>query len=79
MRPGIHKRALQIWAASERADGTLVETYLHSRRIVIPIPPSIRFHPSLRHRSGEFFPAMVALVTRGATEDPVAVHRTFSF
>jgi hypothetical protein len=69
--------ALAIWHNSQSAEGTPVETYLRSRGLVLPIPPSIRFHAGLRHPSGAVWPAMVALVTHGAHGKPLGVHRTF--
>lgn len=70
--------ALKIWRASVDARGTLVETYLGSRGITYPPPPSLRFHPGLRHApSGLAWPAMVALVTRGTDNAPIGIHRTF--
>jgi putative DNA primase/helicase len=38
---------------------------------------TLRFHAELKHRSGGIWPAMVALVTRGFDDMPVAIHRTF--
>jgi putative DNA primase/helicase len=69
--------ALQIWSVSVPAIGTLVETYLKARGITVPIPSTIRFHPNLRHGSGAWLPAMVALVTRGQDDEPVGILRTF--
>ena len=69
--------AARIWRASRPAAGTLVETYLRSRKITVTPPAALRFHPHLRHRSGGLWPAMVALVTRGLDGAPVAIHRTF--
>jgi hypothetical protein len=69
--------ALALWRASHPAEGTLVETYLRSRGLTTPIPPSIRFHSGLKHPSGGIWPAMVALVTHGADGSPIGVHRTF--
>ena len=69
--------ALAIWRASHPAEGTPVETYLHSRGLMIPVPPSIRFHAGLKHPSGAVWPAMVALVTQGAAGNPIGIHRTF--
>jgi hypothetical protein len=57
--------ALAIWSDAQSAEGTPVETYLRSRGLMIPIPPSIHFHAGLRHPSGDVWPAMVALVTYG--------------
>jgi hypothetical protein len=59
------------------AGGTLVETYFDSRGLRLPSGSRIRFHGGLKHRSGDIWPAMVALVTRGADDVPLAVHRTF--
>ena len=69
--------ALKIWNASKPAAGSLVENYLKHRGITIPVPETLRFHPNLKHPSGEFYPAMVALVTRGDDGEPMAIHRTF--
>jgi putative DNA primase/helicase len=69
--------AFAVWNATSPAAGTLVETYLASRRLKVLPPPRLRFHPGLRHASGRIWPAMVALVTRGADDTPIAIHRTF--
>jgi putative DNA primase/helicase len=69
--------ALRIWGATVPASGTLVETYLAARNIVIPAPAALRFHPAIKHPSGQQWPAMVALVTRGTDGAPLAIHRTF--
>jgi putative DNA primase/helicase len=69
--------ALAIWQSARPPGGTPVETYLVSRRIHVPPPNALRFHPGLRHRSGGTWPAMVALVTRGSDGTPLAIHRTF--
>ena len=69
--------SLGIWRESEPAGGTIVERYLASRGIRIPLPSSIRFDSRLKHRSGRRWPAMVALVTNGATGDPIGIHRTY--
>lgn len=71
------RAALAIWRASHPADGTPVEAYLAARGITLPVPPSLRFHPALRHPAGGCWPAMVALVVNGKTGEPVAIHRTF--
>ncbi len=56
--------ALRIWAETQPTAGSLVETYLRSRSINIPSPPSLRFHPALRHsRRGRL--DMVLLLIRG--------------
>ncbi len=59
------------------ATGTLVETYLRSRGIVMPIPATLRFHGGTKHARGKFWPAMIALVTRGTDGAPLAIHRTY--
>jgi putative DNA primase/helicase len=69
--------ALAIWQATMPADGTLVESYLVSRGLHLPPPPTLRVHGGLRHPYGGFWPAMIALVTRGSDNTPLAVHRTF--
>ena len=68
--------ALRMWRATVPADGTLVETYLCSRGIVIPVPTTLR-HAAIKHLRGQLWPAMVALVTRGGDGAPLAIHRTF--
>jgi putative DNA primase/helicase len=69
--------ALRLWGASVPATGTLVETYLRARGIVMPIPATLRFHCGAKHARDKFWPAMVALVTRGTDGAPLAIHRTF--
>ena len=69
--------ALAIWQAATPAVGTLVETYLRSRGLHLPPMPKLRFHAGLKHPSGSYWPALVALVTRGSDDTPLAIHRTF--
>ena len=69
--------ALSIWQAATPARGTLVETYLCSRGLLLPATPTLRFHPCLKHPSGDSWPSMIALVTRGSDDAPLAIHRTF--
>ena len=69
--------AINIWCASKPAMGTPVEAYLHSRGLTLRPPDTLRFHGSLKHPSGGVWPAMVALVTRGTDDVPLAIHRTF--
>jgi len=69
--------ALTIWQSATPAPGTPVAAYLASRGIHLPPPDALRFHPSLKHPLGGFWPAMVALVTNGIDGTPIAVHRTF--
>jgi putative DNA primase/helicase len=69
--------ALGIWRAATPVRGTLVESYLLSRGLDLPVSKMLRFYAGLRHPSGSRWPAMVALVTRGSDGTPVAIHRTF--
>ena len=68
----------RIWRESKPAAGTLVEIYLRSRGIVMPVPPTLSFHCALKHPTGAYLPAMVAAVERVRTGTQiVAVHRTW--
>jgi putative DNA primase/helicase len=69
--------ALAIWQSTIPANGTPVEAYLAARGLTLPLEPSLRFHRGLKHPSGGVWPCMVALVTRGADDMPLAIHRTF--
>jgi phage/plasmid primase-like uncharacterized protein len=69
--------ALMTWLAAKPSSGTLVDTYLVSRGLNLPPTPRLRFHAELKHPSGGVWPAMIALVTRGADNSPLAIHRTF--
>jgi len=69
--------ALTIWRSATPARGTPVEIYLASRGLHLPLPPTLRFNVGLEHPSGGIWPAMVALVTCGADDTPIAIHRTF--
>jgi len=69
--------ALRIWQAAVPASNTLAETYLQSRGLHFAFPPNLRFHGRLKHPAGGLWPAMVALVSRGPDDAPLAIHRTF--
>jgi hypothetical protein len=69
--------ALCVWQLTVPAVGTLVEAYLASRGLHLSTSPRLRFHAGLKHSSGGIWPAMVALVTRGLDDTPLAIHRTF--
>ncbi len=69
--------ALRIWQAAVPASNTLTETYLQSRGLHFVLPPTLRFHGRLKHPAGGLWPAMVALVSRGPDDAPLAIHRTF--
>ena len=71
------ENALLLWQSARSATETPVATYLRSRGIHISIPDTLRFHPSLKHAEGGVWPVMLALVTRGKDQAPIAVHRTF--
>jgi hypothetical protein len=69
--------ALSIWQRAKPSNGTLVERYLRSRGLRLPATTALRFDAALRHISGDYWPAMIALVTRGEDAAPLAIHRTF--
>ena len=55
--------ALDIWHQTRPAQGSPVEDYLSSRGITISTPPTIRYHPALKHAdTGLHLPAMVAAI-----------------
>lgn len=70
-------RALRLWGASQPATGTRVEVYLRSRGLKLAPPGALRFSPHLHHRSGGFWPAMIALIVDGASGRPIGAHRTY--
>lgn len=69
--------ALSIWQVAMPSAGTLIELYLGSRGLHVPPTPTLRFHAALKHPTGDSWPAMIALVTRGTDNTPLAIHRTF--
>lgn len=69
--------ALRVWCGSRDISDTPAAAYLRSRYITIPAPRRLKFHPGLKHPSGSTWPAMVALVTLGADDRAIGVHRTF--
>ncbi len=69
--------ALEIWNACEIADNSLVEVYLKSRGYDGKIPDSLRYHPNLKHSSGNYYPAMVGAITDQSNNDFIGIHRTF--
>ena len=69
--------ALAIWQSATPAEGTLAEAYLVSRSLHLPPLLTLRFHAGLKHSSGGIWPALVALVTRGSDNTPLAIHRTY--
>jgi putative DNA primase/helicase len=71
------ERALRLWQETIPAPGTVVEIYLRSRAIAIPVPDRLRYHGAVWHRQwGGTLPAMVGLLT-DVEDHPVAAHITF--
>ena len=69
--------ARSLWDAALSPYGTLVETYLHSRGVDIPVPEVLRFAPTLREsQTGRRYPVMLAAIVDGAGE-LIGVHRTY--
>jgi len=79
-RSGKIALAADMWRDACPASGTLVETYLRSRGIVLPVPPVIRLlrmHSAYSsHPTGSRRPQMIARVEH-CVDGPVAVHRSF--
>jgi putative DNA primase/helicase len=76
-------RAPAIWHDARPAAGTIVESYLRSRGILLDAwPAALRFHPACprpRDEAGNFrppLPAMVAMVEH-VQRRPVAVHASY--
>lgn len=69
--------AIAKWQRALCADDSPVVTFLQSRSINLPPPARLRFAPALKHPSGNYMPAMVALVTGGLLDEPMGVLRTF--
>ncbi len=75
---GRTEAALALWRSASPAAGTLVECYLRSRGLHVTPPATLRFHAGIVHRpSGDTWPAMIALVTAGPDDKPLAIHRTY--
>jgi hypothetical protein len=68
--------ARRIWNEARLPAGTLVEYYLHSRRLELPDEPVIRFHPECPNGKDRM-PAMIALMSDPETGEPRGIHRTF--
>jgi hypothetical protein len=69
--------AHELWRHSYPAVGSIVETYLWSRLLTLPVPPVIRLIGRQRHReSGGDWPAMIARVDH-VEHGHVAVHLTY--
>ena len=71
------KIALRIWDETRPAAGTIVETYLLSRRIKLPtFAADLRFHPNMKYDDRRM-PGMVCLFRDIFTDEPCGIHRTF--
>lgn len=67
----------RIWRETLPGAGSLAETYLRSRSIILPVPDCLRFHPALWHKEAHGrWPGMVA-ERMNAAGCRVALHRTF--
>ena len=69
--------AMKIWKESTPIVGTSAAMYLSVRGLLISDLASLRYHSDLKHKSGKFWPAMVALIQDGASGAPIGVHRTY--
>lgn len=71
-------RAREIWRNARSAPGTVVETYLRTRAIDLPIPPTLRFIEDAYHvEAGEALPALLAAVSVWPSQQVTAVQRIF--
>lgn len=73
--------AQSLWHnASPNLAGSPVDLYLLGRGIGLgdlkKMPGALRYHPSLKHPNGQFYPGMIAQINNGQG-DFVGVHRTF--
>jgi len=69
--------AKTIWKEAQEAKNSPVESYLRGRGIN-NLPSTIRYHANLKHTdTGQFFPAMVAAVTKWPSRDVTGIHRTY--
>ena len=69
--------AQRIWGEAVPATGTLVESYLRHRGIIVPIPDCLRYHPKVwNSEKKERYPAMVAYRT-GPDGGFGGIHRTY--
>ncbi len=68
--------ARRVWQGGQPPAGTLVQTYLAARGLMLPEDAPLRFHP-VCPRGAERWPAMLALMTDPATGEACGLHRTF--
>lgn len=66
----------KIWQQTVSIAGTQAERYLRQRGIKSPITPTLRFHPHLRHLTGQRYPALVGRVD-DAKRNLVGLHRIY--
>lgn len=74
-KPDFDRMIVRIWDETESATGTIVQTYLESRAITCPVPPTIRFHSNLFYDFEHTYPGMVGAVMRDG--QLIAIHRTY--
>jgi hypothetical protein len=65
-----------MWGFGTDPSGTLVQTYLESRRVRLPQTDEIRFWRHGRFGQSQVTPLMMAAVRDIKTNDGIAVHRT---
>jgi putative DNA primase/helicase len=73
------RRAESLWREAGPIGGTVAQAYLTRRCGALPrhsLSHALRFHPAA-YTQGRRWPCLVALMTDPATNEPVAVHRTF--
>jgi DNA primase len=68
--------ARAIWRDAEPAPGTLAETYLRSRGLHLPLPPTIRFARLHYGTRGAELPCLIAVVT-GPDNELSGIQRTY--
>lgn len=68
--------AAAIWAAASPIEGTPAERYLRFRRLVLPLPPSLRFARLRYGKTGVMHPCLISLVV-DAQERPTGIQRTY--
>jgi DNA primase len=68
--------ARDIWICAQPAPGTVAETYLKSRGIRIPLPPTLRFDHLNYGKCGPTHPCLIALI-KGPDGSGQGIQRTF--
>jgi putative DNA primase/helicase len=70
--------AQAMWHRSQPARGTIVQTYLHTRGYLGPIPSALRYVTGKHPSDGQFHPLMLAAaVLAGDPPKFAGIHRTF--